>query len=89
MYAIECVVLGTDGSGRFGKWKYLYKLYDSSPLCGKTLDMNIAAPVFGQIYGPKICFSLLLGTAHEWYRIATCKFIPYIYIKQTLINLVI
>ena len=26
---------------RIGKWKDLYKLYLSSPLCGKSLDMNM------------------------------------------------
>jgi hypothetical protein len=30
-----------NGSDRIGKWKDLYKLYLSSPLCGKSLGMNM------------------------------------------------
>ncbi|WP_459798074.1 hypothetical protein, partial [Pediococcus parvulus] len=31
----------TNGSDRIANWKDLYKLYLSSPLCGKSLDMNM------------------------------------------------
>ncbi|PPR86325.1 hypothetical protein GOBAR_AA34366 [Gossypium barbadense] len=41
MSAIEQIALRTNGSDRIANWKDWYKLYLSSPLCGKSLDMNM------------------------------------------------
>ncbi|KAF9606379.1 hypothetical protein IFM89_025068 [Coptis chinensis] len=41
-----------NGAGRIGKWKDLYKLYVSSPLCGKSLvGIVVGAPLEGIVRG--------------------------------------
>ena len=63
MSAIESIALRTNGLDRIGKWKDLYKLYVSSPLCGKLLGMNMldACDSIGEIVSlpKKACFFLL------------------------------
>ena len=37
----DCHALWMNGFDKIGKWKDLYKLYVSSPLCEKSLSMNM------------------------------------------------